>query len=245
MLVLVIDTAGSDGGVLLARFEGSPDSGLADVLGEGRLEPREFSRQLIPAIAELLQANRCDLADVDGFAVVSGPGSFTGLRVGLSAVKAMAEVMSKQIIALSRLAVMASAADEEQECDAAVVHALLDAGRGEFYHGIYRDCGRTCIGESLDTAASLAESIEGMPGVVVASEAIVVDAMSRLGSVNLRPVPPVSVRQMLPLVLWGWRARRFIDVALLDANYLRRLDVEGPRRVPVEAKFADDSASGS
>ncbi|MGH9615395.1 MAG: tRNA (adenosine(37)-N6)-threonylcarbamoyltransferase complex dimerization subunit type 1 TsaB, partial [Acidobacteriaceae bacterium] len=95
MLLLVIDTAGPAGGVLLARSKQSATRAASseqqiEVLGVVDLHPREFSAELIPAIAGLLRANDRQLAEVDAFAVVSGPGSFTGLRVGLSAVKAIA-----------------------------------------------------------------------------------------------------------------------------------------------------------
>ena len=112
MLLLVVDTAGPTGGVLLAGIsENKKDEGsAAEILGEVELHPRQFSAELIPAIAELLRAKERRLADVDAFAVVAGPGSFTGLRVGLSAVKAMAEVTGKPILTLSRLAILASMA---------------------------------------------------------------------------------------------------------------------------------------
>ena len=85
MLILIIDTAGKIGGVLLAQSGNVPEPCETEVLGEGTLEPRKFSTQLISAVVELLQANHLTLSAVDAFAVVSGPGSFTGLRVGLSA----------------------------------------------------------------------------------------------------------------------------------------------------------------
>ena len=115
MLLLVVDTAGPTGGVLLAEeVGGGAGEHRADtetkILGEIELHPRLFSAELIPAIAALLRSHHRKLADLDAFAVVSGPGSFTGLRVGLSAVKAMAEVSGKPILTVSQLAVMAAMA---------------------------------------------------------------------------------------------------------------------------------------
>ena len=124
MLVLMVDTAGSTGGVLLARI-GLP--GTAEVLGEGGLETRAFSTQLIPSVGKLLHDNDLAVGDVDAFAVVAGPGSFTGLRVGISAVKAMAEVTARPVMAVSRLAMMAAADDS---AGTETRHAVLDAGRG-------------------------------------------------------------------------------------------------------------------
>ncbi len=94
MLLLVVDTAGPTGGVLLAEADDNESVRSVDpeikILGTIDLHPRQFSAELIPAIAELLRTSERRLADVDAFAVVSGPGSFTGLRVGLSGVSAMA-----------------------------------------------------------------------------------------------------------------------------------------------------------
>jgi tRNA threonylcarbamoyladenosine biosynthesis protein TsaB len=241
MLVLVVDTAGSTGGVLLARNESaSLDSSETTILGTGVLRPREFSTQLISSIAELFHVNRLTLSAVDAFAVISGPGSFTGLRVGLSAVKAMAEVMARPVIALSRLAIMASMAEVSCPGESVmdVVHAVLDAGRGEFYHGIYRDAGWTCVAESLQTLTALTVNLQNSPGVVVACESIVLDALSALPNPTARQIPCVSVDKAVPLVLAAWQARRFSDVALLDANYLRRMN---PGIVPKTA-IAPESA---
>lgn len=219
MLVLVVDTAGSTGGVLLARSESAPDGKDAiHLLGVSDLQSREFSVQLISAITDLLKKNHLTLAAVDVLAVVSGPGSFTGLRVGLSAVKALAETTSKPIVAVSRLAVMASMAPEAE-----VVHAVLDAGRGEYYHGVYRDAGWTCVAESLQTLESLSASIARAPGLVVASETSVVRALAALAP---RQIAPAGVQEALPLALAAWKVGRVSDVVSLDANYLRRTDAE-------------------
>lgn len=228
MLLLVVDTAGPTGGVLLARIrENKKDEDpAAKILGEIELHPRQFSAELIPAMAELLRRSERRMADVDAFAVVAGPGSFTGLRVGLSAVKAMAEVTGKPILTLSRLAILASITarlffgegrDER-------VHVVLDAGRGEFYHGVYRDGGKACVGESFETRAALAENIDQQPGVVIVSEASARAAFHSVAGSRLREVSAPAVRDAVPLAVEEWRSGRFHDPAGVDANYLRRSD---------------------
>lgn len=225
MLLLAVDTAGQIGGALLARNDNaSLQPNETEVLGTRALEPRKFSTQLISAIADLLRLNELTLADLDAVAVVSGPGFFTGLRVGLSAVKAIAEATGKPILSLSRLAIMASAAEAfgSDVPAAGVVHVVLDAGRGEFYHGSYRDGGRTCVAESLQSATALADSLERLPGWIVASEPTVLDALNGMNQQPCR-IAEVTAREALPLALAAWRARQFADVATLDANYLRRV----------------------
>lgn len=221
MRLLALDTAGATGSVALAQSDA--DGSLA-LLNSAFLPGREFSTRLIPAIAEMLQANHLALADLDAFAVVRGPGSFTGLRVGLSAVKGMAEALDKPVLALSRLAVMAAAA---VECapDARQVYSVLDAGRGEFYLGIYRHAGWECVSESLETAASLRVALAGAGrnDRCIVVEKSVASALAELqGAV----VVESTLEPMLTLAARCWREERFADVAALDANYLRRSDAE-------------------
>ncbi len=248
MLLLVVDTAGPTGGVLLARIRENKkdEDSAAEILGEVELHPRQFSAELIAAIAELLRRSELRLADVDGFAVVAGPGSFTGLRVGLSAVKAMAEVTGKQILTLSRLAILASMAGKLL-CDGpadAAMHVVLDAGRGEFYRGVYRDSGKTRVVESFETLETLTEKIEQESGWVIASEASVKAAFGLVAVSRLCEVPSPAVRDALPLAVEEWRAGRFHDPASVDANYLRRSDAVVVVRAKAQPMIQDSRAKG-
>ena len=215
MLLLAIDTAGTTGSVALARSD--CDDGLPAVEMIA-LPGRAFSAHLIPAIDTLLRQNRSSLAALDGFVVVRGPGSFTGLRVGLSAVKALAEVTGKPVIALSRLAVMAS-----MQPEASPIHALLDAGRGEFYSGLYHDAGDTCVRESLETAATLRTALRPATRRCLVAERSLATALQEYAPVR---VADPTAAEALPLALRYWRRKQFADIALLDANYLRRSDAE-------------------
>jgi len=95
-----------------------------------------FSAQLVPQIAALLAKYRFTKTDIEAFIVVSGPGSFTGLRVGLAAIKALAEVLKKPIVPVSLLEVLALASHQQ-----GTVAAVLDAGRGDVYFGLYEIAG--------------------------------------------------------------------------------------------------------
>ncbi len=214
---LAVDTAGETGSVALALGE---SDGQIKILGRIDLPGRTFSVRLIPAISELLQQNHLALTDLDGFAVVRGPGSFTGLRVGLSAVKALAEATGKPVIALSRLAVMAS-----MKPQASLVHGVLDAGRGEFYSGIYRDAGWECVRESLETATTLHAALQSSSsaGGCIVAENSVADALAEWGTVMRIHATAADV---FPLVWRCWQQQCFADIVTLDANYLRRSDAE-------------------
>src|SRR5215470_4311952 len=133
MILLAIDTSGKDGGITLARVEDSArGSDPLAVVETNALEGGTFSAQLVPQVAGLLAKHGLTKKDIGAFAVASGPGSFTGLRVGLAAVKALAEILAKPIAAVSRLEVLARSAHGNGR-----VWSALDAGRGEFYVGKY------------------------------------------------------------------------------------------------------------
>jgi tRNA threonylcarbamoyladenosine biosynthesis protein TsaB len=110
MLLLAIDTSGRNGSLALAQVRGS----AVEVVEEVALAGSTFSAQLVPQTAALLEKHGYGKADLAGFAVVSGPGSFTGLRVGLAAIKAMAEILRKPIAAVSLLEAVARSALAEK-----------------------------------------------------------------------------------------------------------------------------------
>src|SRR5512146_760131 len=131
MLLLVTDTSGKNGFVGLARAE-EGQSNNVEVIEEIPLLGGTFSAQLVPQIAGLLQKRNLRKSQIDGFVVISGPGSFTGLRVGLAAIKALAEVLHKPVVPISLLEVIALATGRQGK-----VLSLLDAGRGEVFAGEY------------------------------------------------------------------------------------------------------------
>src|SRR5579863_1912634 len=122
MLLLAIDTCGPSGSVALGRLTGSSP---AELLAQKVLEGRTYSATLVSAVEELLTGQGIRLADIGCIVVVNGPGSFTGVRVGLSAAKGLAEGTGIPLIAVSRLAVLAR--------KAGVLCAALDAHRHEIF----------------------------------------------------------------------------------------------------------------
>src|SRR5579884_2256809 len=132
MLLLVTDTSGKNGSVALARAGEDTGSSEVQVIDAIPLAGGTFSAQLVPQISGLLEKHGLRKADIGVFIVISGPGSFTGLRVGLAAIKALAEILQKPIVAVPLLEVVALAAHSEGN-----VVAALDAGRGEVYLGEY------------------------------------------------------------------------------------------------------------
>jgi tRNA threonylcarbamoyladenosine biosynthesis protein TsaB len=109
------------------------------------------SASLPKVLVELLDAEGLAIPDVEGFAIGLGPGSFTGLRIGLATWKGLAYANRRPIVGASSLAAMALAAASDAE-DGAVLVPLLDAKKAEVYAGFYR-AGEGGIVQLADDAA--------------------------------------------------------------------------------------------
>lgn len=92
------------------------------------------SQTIMPMIESVMKRSGLETSDIDLFAAVTGPGSFTGLRIGVSAVKALAHAANKPCAAVSTLEAMAY---NLPFCDKLIV-PIMDARRGEVYNGVYR-----------------------------------------------------------------------------------------------------------
>ena len=125
MLLLATDTSGKHGSIALAECGPGDECKILEVLP---LTGGTFSAQLVPQIAALLAKHGFTKRDIGAFAVASGPGSFTGLRVGLAAIKALSEVLEKPIAAVSLLEAVAESSRSQGK-----ILAALDAGRNEVY----------------------------------------------------------------------------------------------------------------
>ncbi len=212
MLLLAADTSGKHGSIALARCGPGDSCGVIEV---APLEGGTFSAQLIPQIAGLLATHGFNKDDIGGFAVVAGPGSFTGVRVGLAAIKALAEVLEKPIAALSLLEAVAVSGRSRSR-----VTAVLDAGRGEVYAGEYEvhDNGAHRLQERLLSRAELLEAAIGSTVVVTDQNLADVARMAGL------PVDQIQLPRSDVIARLGWqkiRAGEVVSPEALDANYLR------------------------
>jgi tRNA threonylcarbamoyladenosine biosynthesis protein TsaB len=217
MLLLVTDTSGKNGTVALARA-GERDSSDAEVIEVVLLAGGMFSAQLVPQIASLLQKHGFSKADIGAFVVVSGPGSFTGLRVGLAAIKALAEILHKPIVPISLLQTVAAASRIQGK-----VVAVLDAGRGEVYFGAYEIAGESLqvLREELLPQAELASAARDST-VVTPVPALL--AAARDAGLNVSAVEPPTVAT---IARFGWKKLQAGEIVLpehLEANYMRRSD---------------------
>jgi tRNA threonylcarbamoyladenosine biosynthesis protein TsaB len=219
MLIVAIDTSGKSGGITLA--EG--DHYSFRVLESSPISGGMFSAQLVPTLASLLDRRGASPRDIDGFAAASGPGSFTGLRVGLAAIKGLAEVLHAPIATVSVLEALAISSGEQGK-----IAAALDAGRGEVFFGLYEVDGAEAhkLQEGLlsrDEFLGLLQR-ERTRCVVTSDSALVRILQPAEIQVKETPLPgsEAIARIGLPKLLKGEK----VSVEELDANYLRRSDAE-------------------
>lgn len=220
MFILGIDTSGKSGGVTLA--EG--DARSFRVLGSAPISGGTFSAQLVPTIAGLLERHGLSAKNIDGFAVVSGPGSFTGLRVGLSAVKGLAEILHKPIAAVSLLEALAVATERD-----GLLASALDAGRSEVFFGLYEISGLRAkmIRETLLSQMQFVEQLQWADIHAVATSDLSIADLARKDNksqveVTERPESSLIAKIGLRKLLDG----ETVGVDALDANYIRRSDAE-------------------
>ena len=140
-LILAIETSTRAGSVSLARG----GEVLSAVLGDGA---SSHSTDLIKNVEQVLRQGSAKLIEIDLFAVTVGPGSFTGLRIGLATVKAFAVCVEKPCVAVSTLAAIAHAAGDSER-----TIAILPAGRGEVYAQAFSV--RSEIVSALDSASHI------------------------------------------------------------------------------------------
>jgi tRNA threonylcarbamoyladenosine biosynthesis protein TsaB len=184
--VLALDTATAQGSVALIQAEGPPR-----VIALGA---RDHGRSLAPAVQVLVEGR---WSQVEGYALAIGPGSFTGLRVGLSFLKGLALAEPRPLAAVSTLALLARAARAEAPNDTARLLAALDARNGEVFArlddeelGLLR----------VDALAARLGGERGAPGAIVGDAIPLLDAA--VPNWRRRPAPG-----LLAGVLASWAAQ--------------------------------------
>jgi tRNA threonylcarbamoyladenosine biosynthesis protein TsaB len=228
-MLLAFNTCGSTATVALGLAE--PDLHQVRIVATASLAARTYSARLVPEIATLLHSQHATLSDIECIVVVNGPGSFTGIRVGLSTAKGLAEGGGIPLIAVSRLALLAAASGLPH------VLAAVDAGRGEYYVGEYREgnklgevllSGDETVAAAKQPGAGVLVCDESRAGDVPEAATSVCSALAICGPVY---VQPPDAADALHFALDRFRAHAFDDVESLQANYLRRSDAEVLRSV--------------
>lgn len=227
VILLALDTCDSRGSVAVFR-----DDEVLKVLPHECAE--DYSSWVLPKANEALSASGLQFSDVELFAVASGPGSFTGVRIGLATVKAWSEAYRRPIAGVSRLEAIASQA----AIGGGFVAAFVDAQRGQVFGGLYRKhpTGLSLVGQELvvspeDFVKGIKERTEGEPVSWISTDPEKIALQNIWGKHASSGENIVeSTKVLAPVIGRLGRQRslqgRLTDALGLDAEYVRRSYVE-------------------
>ena len=219
MRILSVDTSTAACSIVL-----SEDGNLK---GEINTESEEtHSVRLLPGIDTLLRSCSCTVKDIDAFAVVCGPGSFTGVRIGLTTIKGLAESLAKPTMPVTAFEAWVEKDPEQQ----GILVPFIDARRGEVYGAVFNRNGETTELLSSGRVEKVSELLASIVhpqacfvggGAVVYRDFIVTRPGWRVLTGDLflgRAVSRIAFRRA--------EGRNFVSAAELQAYYLRRPDAE-------------------
>lgn len=232
VLTLALDTSSPSGSLAVLRDEqviGSVSTATAEI----------YSSRMFRHLDFLFRELSVELRDFDLFAVVAGPGSFTGLRVGLAAAKGWSEVYHKPIAAVSGLEAVAA----QSHSASPYLVPVLDAHRGQIYFGVYRRLegpGGELALEGQECVMTPQEFFESLGARGVDDFTIVTPALSLISgaasrnetsgpthkTIRSEEVSEILAPQLGRLGLQRARRGELVDSLALDANYVRRTDAE-------------------
>jgi tRNA threonylcarbamoyladenosine biosynthesis protein TsaB len=228
MKILAVDTSTRSGSLAILQD--------AQVLAHvSRQEETPYSERLFQDLARLQTMSQFQLKEIDVFAVSTGPGSFTGLRVGLTAVKAWAELYQKPIAGVSGLLAVAA----QSKGNARTVAPFLDARRGQIYGAIYESKAgdgaswRLVGEEAVLSAEEFLTRVKGelgnkLPALVSPTPEALDPALraAMLPGAQIESVPGTLAPVIGRLGFEQARRGELQNALTLDANYVRRSDAE-------------------
>jgi tRNA threonylcarbamoyladenosine biosynthesis protein TsaB len=149
MKILALDTAAKSCSVALT------DNGLLSA-ELTLLKDQTHSKHLMGVIHSVFEIAGFGVSDVDGFAVSIGPGSFTGLRIGISTIKGLAHALGKPVVGISSLKALAWQCVDQNH----LICPFLDARKGEVYWATYRFDGARLVQEMAARATAPKAALE-------------------------------------------------------------------------------------
>jgi tRNA threonylcarbamoyladenosine biosynthesis protein TsaB len=210
--ILALETSGAEGSVALLQGDRLRERGLpADV---------PTAEALLPAVDALLREAGVALSELSGFAVSIGPGSFTGLRIGVATVKGLAFGSDRPVAAVPTLAVLAAGAPGPGP-----VVALLDARRGEAYAAGYRapgDLEPAALPEGLYGGEALASRLPAGCRLVGEAAALAAPALGQAPRL-VSPPRAADVGRLGRVILARGQG---VPAAILVPRYVRRAEAE-------------------
>jgi tRNA threonylcarbamoyladenosine biosynthesis protein TsaB len=225
-IILAIDTTSAFGSLALLAAAEAGKTGLIELVG---LHSRDgFGHVIFQEIVSLLERHGLQLSGIEGYAAASGPGSFTGVRVGLTAAKGLAEAHGKRVAPVSNLQALAYAG-QAQAVHGALLAPVIDARRGEIYGAVYDADLRPVVEEVVAPAARFLEMLNDLDVNFVTAD--VESLQKSVAGTRFERAPVIAAPRALAGAIAAVAARAFAEGRALlpeqvDANYVRRSDAE-------------------
>jgi tRNA threonylcarbamoyladenosine biosynthesis protein TsaB len=212
-LLLALDSGGEQ--VAIALYDGR-------LIGELLYDAgREHTATVLPCIRQLLAENRRTIRDVAAVAVTTGPGSFNGLRVGMSIAKALCYALDVPLIGVLTLDALAY----PHTALPYPIRAFVAAGRGRVVYADYRRQGEIWVRDSSLRSVRLHEVTDGLLGRTVLTGHLAPEEEALVRSHPLVILPAPALRQLRPawvaeLAFRRWQAGESDPVAALEPIYV-------------------------
>jgi tRNA threonylcarbamoyladenosine biosynthesis protein TsaB len=228
MRALALDTTTAAGSVAIVE----DDRVLVERIGEAT---RSHAERLPGDLLQALDSGGLAIGDIDLFAIAAGPGTFTGLRIGIATIQGLAFVCGKPVVPVSALTALAVAASGDLPAGQ-IVGAWMDAHRGDVFSAVFRTADRPPF--DRERLEALEDAAVGDPVAVLArwkKAGHLPAVLAGDGAIAFATaVPPqVSTRGQLPLAgvigqmaLAAARAGDTVDPAGIQPIYIRRPDAE-------------------
>ena len=232
MKALALDTTTREGSVALVE----DDRIVAERIGDGS---RTHALRLPGELLELAGAHQLAVADVDLFGVASGPGSFTGLRIGIATIQGLAFVHGRKVVGVPALEALAHLGSLGAVPDT-LVAAWMDGHRREVFAALYRvtaaapfsldrivEVEGATVGEPASTLARWSGTISGAPVVFVGDGAVLYRDLIVAAQPKARVLaPPLLAGAIGRLAVARARQGESVDPVRLHPLYVRRPDAE-------------------
>jgi tRNA threonylcarbamoyladenosine biosynthesis protein TsaB len=216
MKILALDTTGEFGSIALEN------GGI--LIAETHLHSSDgFAHIIFNEIDRLLARAGCDIADIDCFAAASGPGSFTGVRVGMTAVKGLGEALGKPVAAVSKLRALAQFGTTERRA------VMIDARRGQIYAAVYDSELHAVIPDAVLKMSAWLHSLDSgeYEFITLANEGLQAALIgTRFEEMKRTSAPGSLASAVASCARLDAFADNLLSPLVADANYVRRSDAE-------------------
>jgi tRNA threonylcarbamoyladenosine biosynthesis protein TsaB len=212
MLTLALDTTGDFGSIALADESGVRQEVLLH-------QPQGFSGVIFPAISALLEQQDVTLRDIELFGAASGPGSFTGVRIGLAAAKGLAETLGRTVCAVSNLRALSTFGSR------ALRATVIDARRGEVFAAVYDAAGNAVVAEQVISFPKFLAQLSGLDLEWICQDFTPFERA--LAGTDFARIPVISAPKAIAGAIAAIAMKAGgSDPVSIEANYVRRSDAE-------------------